>query len=173
METQLADAMYDLEQITIRAPGDGYITNLQLRPGILVGGGGSSAVMTFVINRDDQNTGVVVATFGQKNFLRIKEGNYAEVALNAYPGQIWTGRVVNTIDVSGAGQMQASGELPDEIAAGKATNFAVRIKLDDADSLRLPAGAQAQVAVYTEDVQIAGIPIMFLIRVKSWMHYLF
>ena len=26
---------------------------------------------------------------------------------------------------------------------------------------------------FTEDVQIAGIPVMFLIRAKSWMNYLF
>ena len=36
--TQLADAKYDLQQTTVIAPGDGYVTNLQLREGMLVGG---------------------------------------------------------------------------------------------------------------------------------------
>ena len=49
--------------------------------------------------------------------------------------------------------------------------FAVRIKLDRGDELRLPEGSQAQVAVYTQDMQIAGIPVMFLIRAQSWMRY--
>ncbi len=40
--TQLADAKYDLEQTTVIAPGDGYVTNLQLCDGMLVGGAGCS-----------------------------------------------------------------------------------------------------------------------------------
>ncbi len=169
---QLADAKYDLEQTTVVAPDDGYVTNLQLRPGMLVGGAGSSAVMTFVVKRPQNNTGVVVATFGQKNYLRIKQGQYAEVALNGYPGEVFTGRVENTIDVSGAGQLTASGILPTELATGAPAEFAVRIKLDDGENLRLPGGSRAQVAVYTEDFQIAGIPVMFVIRTQSWLRYL-
>ena len=169
---QLADARYDLEQTTVVAPDDGFVTNLQLRPGMLVGGPGSAAVMTFVVERVQHNTGVVVAVFGQKNYLRIKTGQYAEVALNGYPGEIFTGRVENTIDVSGAGQLSASGVLPSDFASGPATEFAVRIKLDDGDDLRLPGGSRAQVAVYTEDIQIAGIPVMFVIRTQSWLRYL-
>ncbi len=173
LETQLSDSEYDLKQTTVRAPGDGFVTNLQLQPGMLIGGAGNTAVMSFVLERSEHNLGMVVASFGQKNYLRIKAGNYAEIALHAYPGQIFTGRVVNTIDVSGAGQLMASGDLPSQLIDGSSTNFAVRIKLDDADELRLPAGSQAMAAVYTEDVQIAGIPIMFLIRAKSWMNFLF
>ena len=52
------------------------------------------------------------------------------------------------------------------------STFAVRIKLDDADTVRLPGGTQTLAAVDTEDVQIAGIPIMFRIRAQSWMRYL-
>lgn len=74
--------------------------------------------------------------------------------------------------MSGSGQLNASGQLPTALVDGKPTTFAVRIRLDD-DELRLPGGAKGQVAVYTEDMQIAGIPVMFLIRAKSWMSYLF
>ncbi len=171
-QATLASAAYDLEQTNVVAPGDGYVTNLQLEPGMLVGGAGGSSVMSFVLNRDEASQGVVVAAFPQKNYLLIKEGNYAEVAFNAYPGQIFTGHVLNTIDASGTGQLTASGILPSEIIAGKPTWYAVRIRLDEGKGLRLPGGSQAQAAVYTENVQIAGVPIMFLIRAKSWMHYL-
>jgi multidrug resistance efflux pump len=172
VQAQLADARYDLAQTTVLAPDNGFVTNLQLRPGMLVGGPGSVAVMTYVIERQQNNTGVVVALFGQKNYLRIKQGQYAEVALNGYPGEIFTGRVENTIDVSGAGQLTASGVLPTDLASGPPTEFAVRVKLDDSEELRLPGGSRAQVAVYTEDVQIAGIPVMFVIRAQSWLRYL-
>lgn len=170
-ETQLADAKYDLEQTTVIAPGDGYVTNLQLQSGALVGGG-SGAVMSFILDQSDRTRGVVVASFDQKNFLRVKPGMYAEVAMYGYPGEILTGRVINAIDVSGDGQLPANGTLPNTICGGKSTEFAVRIKLDRGDELRIPGGSQAEVAVYTEHVQIAGIPIMFVIRAKSWLRYL-
>jgi multidrug resistance efflux pump len=172
VETQLADAQYDLEQTTIYAPGDGFVTNLQLRPGMLVGGTATGAIMSFVLNHNDDTRGIVVATFSQKNYLRINPGQYAEVALNTYPGEIFTGRVVNAIDISGAGQLTASGEIPTDLGGNPPTQFAVRIKLDQGDQLRLPGGSQALAAVYTEDMQIAGIPVMFLIRAQSWLRYL-
>lgn len=170
-ETQLTDAQYDLAQTTVVAPADGYVTNLQLREGALVGGM-SGAVMSFVVDSPQQDNGIVVAAFNQKNYLRIKEGQYCEVALHGYPGSIFTGRVVNTIDMSGAGQLAASGVLPENLGSRAPAKFAVRIQLDEADDLRLPGGSQAQVAVYTDNVQIAGIPIMFLIRTQSWLRYL-
>ncbi len=169
-ETQLADAKYDLSQTTVVAPEDGYVTNMQLHPGMAVGGA-TGAVMTFVLDNNQQNEGIVVAAFNQKNFLRIKEGQYCEVALFGYPGEIFTGRVVNAIDITGAGQLQASGVLPSDLGSKTPAQFAVRIKLDD-EGLRVPGGSQAQVAVYTESVQIAGIPIMFVIRAQSWIRYL-
>ena len=170
IESQLAAAEYDLSQTTVYAPGDGFVTNLQLRPGMIVSGA-SASVMSFILGNSESSRGIVVATFNQKNFLRIKPGCYAEVALFGYPGEIMTGRVVNTIDVSGDGQLQASGVLPTDLGSGPPTQFAVRIKLDRGDELRMPGGSQALVAVYTSDVQIAGIPIMFLIRANSWMRY--
>lgn len=93
------------------------------------------------------------------------------MALYGYPGQIFTGRVLNTIDVSGAGQLSASGILPSDLGGMQPAMFVAKIKLNDSDQLRLPGGSQAEVAVYTEDVQIAGIPVMFLIRAQSWMRY--
>lgn len=170
--TQLSDAQYDLAQTKIYAPGDGYVTNLQLREGMLVGGAGSGAIMSFVLESGNTTRGVIVAAFNQKNFLRLKPGQYAEVALHGYPGQIFTGRVLNAIDVSGAGQLTASGILPSDLGGSQPTMFAARIKLDNSEDLRLPGGSQAQVAVYTEDLQIAGIPVMFLIRAQSWMRFL-
>jgi multidrug resistance efflux pump len=170
-KSSLADARYDLEQTTVLAPADGYVTNVQVRRGLLVSAS-SGPVMTFVRDATASSDGIVVATFAEKNYLRIQPGQYAEVAMDGYPGEILTGRVINTIDVSGAGQLDATGRLPTAIVNETPTQFAVRIQLDDSDR-RLPGGAQGQAAIFTEDVQIAGIPVMFLIRAKSWMNYLF
>ena len=132
----------------------------------------SGPVMTFIRDKPESGEGIVVATYDEKNFLHIKAGQYAEVAMDGYPGEILTGKAINTIDVSGVGQLDATGRLPSALVDGTPTRFAVRVQLDDS-SRRIPGGARGQVAIYTENVQIAGIPVMFLIRAKSWMNYLF
>lgn len=83
----------------------------------------------------------------------------------------WGG--LTTIDASGAGQMTASGELPEGLDMTGPSKFAARIKLEDGSSYRLPAGIQGRAAVYTDHAQIAGIPVMFVVRVQIWLHYIF
>jgi membrane fusion protein (multidrug efflux system) len=128
--------------------------------------------MPFVCDRDERNLGVVVATFMQGPYLRINPGDYAEVVFPMYPGQMFPGKVLTTIDIASEGQLSASGLFPDADAPGTA-RFAVRIKLDDAEKLRLPAGTQGNAAIYTGNVQVAGIIRMALMRVTSWTNYLF
>ena len=127
--------------------------------------------MDFALDPHEATHGILVASFGQKNFLKIKKGQYAEVALNGYPGRIFKARVLSKIDVSGAGQLTERGIVPTELLESEATSFAVRVRLDDRDGLRLPPGSQGQVAIYTEEMQISGIVVMFIIRTQSWLHY--
>lgn len=53
------------------------------------------------------------------------------------------------------------------------TRFPARIKLDDSEDLRISAGSQGYAAVYTDQVQVAGVTMMVLLRMKSWLGYLF
>jgi multidrug resistance efflux pump len=167
---QLEQAKYNLAEATVRAPCDGYVTNLQLVPGAIVSA--AASVMPFVCDRDETNRGVVVASFMQGPFLQIKPGDYAEVVLPMYPGQVFPGKVLTTIDLASEGQLTATGLFPG-IDAPHNARFAVRIRLDDAENLRLPAGTQGSAAVFTGNVQIAGVIRMAVMRVTSWMNYLF
>ena len=45
--------------------------------------------------------------------------------------------------------------------------------LDDAEGLRLPAGTQGDAAVYSGNVQIAGVIRMAVMRMTSWTNYLY
>ena len=166
---QLAQAEYNLAEAVVRAPCDGYVTNLVLEPGTIISG--AKSVMPFVCNRDERNRGVVVASFIQAPYLQISQGDYAEVVFPMYPGQVFPGRVITTIDVASEGQLSPTGLVPDS-GRTPAARFAVRIRLDD-DGLRLPAGAQGSAAVYTGNVQVAGIIRMALMRIASWTNYLF
>lgn len=167
---QLAQAKYNLEESVVRAPCDGFVTNLQLEPGAIVSA--AASVMPFVCERDERNRGVVVASFIQGPYLQIKPGDYAEVVFPMYPGRVFPGKVMTTIDVASEGQLSASGLFP---GVGNPNNarFAVRIRLDNAETLRLPAGTQGSAAVYTGTVQIAGIIRMAVMRAASWTNYLF
>lgn len=167
---QLDEAKYNLDEATVRAPCDGYVTNLQLLPGTVVSA--AAAVMPFVCNRDESNRGVVVATFMQGPYLAIKPGAYAEVVFPMYPGQVFPGKVLTTIDLASEGQLTATGLFPG-IDTPHNARFAVRIKLDDANDLRLPAGTQGSAAVFSGRVQIAGVIRMAMIRANSWLNYLF
>jgi len=167
---QLDQAKYDLNEATVRAPCDGYVTNLQLVPGAVVSA--AAAVMPFVCDRDDSNRGVVVATFMQGPYLAIRPGAYAEVVFPMYPGQVFAGKVLTTIDLAAEGQLVATGLFPG-IDAPHNARFTVRIKLDDGDDLRLPAGTQGSAAVFSGRVQIAGVIRMAVIRANSWLNYLF
>ncbi len=92
----------------------------------------------------------------RQHYLLIKPGQYAEVDPNCYPGQVLTGKVETTIDITGAGQLSASGSLPVQLGQ-REVPFAIRIRLDDS-SLRLPSGINGSAAVYTEHVPIALFP---------------
>jgi multidrug resistance efflux pump len=170
VQQQLAQATYNLEESVVRAPCSGYVTNLQLETGAIVSA--AASVMPFVCDRDERNQGVVVASFMQAGFIHISPGDYAEVVFPMYPGEVFAGKVITAIDATSEGQLTATGLLPGTSTSGEA-RFPVRIHLDKSDDLRLPAGTQGIAAVYTGNVQVAGIIRMALMRLTSWTNYLF
>jgi len=167
---QLAAATYNLDESIVRAPCDGYAVNLQLVPGAIVSA--AASVLPFVCDRDQANLGMVVASFMQGPYLQIRPGEYAEVIFPMYPGRVFPGIVVSTIDIASEGQLTATGLFPGIGSPGN-TRFAVRIRLDDAEGRRLPAGMQGDAAIYSGSVQIAGVLRMALMRMTSWTNYLY
>ena len=139
-------------------------------PGAVVSA--AASVLPFVCDRDETNLGMVVASFMQGPYLQIKPGEYAEVIFPMYPGRVFPGKVITTIDVASEGQLTATGLFPGIGNPGNA-RFAVRIRLDDAEGLRLPAGTQGDAAVYSGNVQIAGVIRMAVMRMTSWTNYLY
>jgi hypothetical protein len=107
---QLAAAKYNLDESVVRAPCSGYAVNLQLVPGAVVSA--AASVLPFVCDRDEANQGMVVASFMQGPYLRIKPGEYAEVIFPMYPGRVFPGKVVTTIDIASEGQLTATGLFP-------------------------------------------------------------
>jgi multidrug resistance efflux pump len=167
LEGDLHNAEYNLDQTTVRTPTAGYVTQLFLRPGMMAA---SSPTMIF-IHADDQVFG---AAFPQTKVQRLLPGEEAEIAFAAVPGRVFQGKVDVMSDAVSQGQLQASGSLLDPEDRAKTPGLAlVRINIiDDLSAYQLPAGATAQVAVYSDHWRAVAIIRRILLRMKSWMNYL-
>ena len=105
IQAQLDLARYYLDNTLMVAPEDGHIINLQVRPGMVAGIVRFGAIASFIC--DDGR--YLLADYFQENLKYVKPGQPVEVALDLYPGQIFTGKVEAIWQASGAGQMLPSG----------------------------------------------------------------
>ncbi|STL19569.1 HlyD-family secretion protein [Escherichia coli] len=85
LRAQLTEAKYNLEQTVIRAPSNGYVTQVLIRPGTYAAALPLRPVMVFIPEQKRQ----IVAQFRQNSLLRLKPGDDAEVVFNALPGQVF------------------------------------------------------------------------------------
>ena len=130
---QLAAAKYNLDQSVVHAPCDGYAVNMQIEPGAVVGA--AASVLPLVCDRDERNLGMVVATFMQGPYLQIKPGEYAEVVFPMYPGRVFPGKVVTTIDVASEGRLTGGMFIFRALATPATRDLRFIIQLDDAEGL--------------------------------------
>ena len=107
IQAELDQARYYLDNTLMVAPEDGYIMNLQVRPGMVAGDVRFGAIASFICDADRY----LLANYFQENLKYVKPGQAVEVALDLYPGQILPGKVAAIWQGSGAGQMLPSGTL--------------------------------------------------------------
>jgi multidrug resistance efflux pump len=172
LQAELDDAKFDLDQTVVRAPADGFVTQVALRPGVYAVPLPLRPAMTFV-NTDpkDQALG---AAFQQNALQRVKAGDEAEIAFQAVPGRVFKGKVRIVIDAIAAGQMQANGTLQDFGAStGESRGMALIDIVDDISGYQIPVGAAASVAIYTEHVPELSLLRKILLRMHSWQNYIF
>ena len=107
LRAQLTEAKYNLEQTVIRAPSNGYVTQVLIRPGTYAAALPLRPVMVFIPEQKRQ----IVAQFRQNSLLRLKPGDDAEVVFNALPGQVFHGKLTSILPVVPGGSYQAQGVL--------------------------------------------------------------
>lgn len=169
LNAQLDNAKWQLEQTVVRAPYDGQVVNLQLRPGNRVTNMPVAAAMTFISHEISE----VVASFSQSSIRRIEVGNPVEVIFTFNPGHVHAGKVTHVIEASASAQLTASGQLPTITGRPATDRWVVRVALDDPEvATALPHGAAGTIAVYTS----AGKPVHVIskvsMRMQAWMGYL-
>lgn len=165
---QLDNARWDLSQTTVRAPGNGTMVNVMLRPGFFVAGMPFNEVMTFVDSEYQ-----IFALFGQNELHQVEAGNEAEITLDTYPGRVIKAHVDSIIWAQGQGQLDASGDLPRTNFVAPPGRFPVKLVVGDHDKdVFLAAGARGAAAIYTEHVAMIHIIRKVLLRVSSYLDYI-
>ena len=172
IQAELDQALYYLDNTRMVAPEDGYLINLQVRPGMIAGDIRFGAIASFICDADRY----LLANFFQENLKYVKPGQVVEAAIDLYPGQIFPGKVLAIWRGSGAGQMLPSGTLPNfhytpaELPQGQ---FAVAITLDDPDQTKFPIGTQGRAAIYTSPKSAFIVLRKIAIRGYSWYNWLY
>jgi multidrug resistance efflux pump len=165
LHAQLEGAKWNLDKTTVRAPADGYVTNLTLRKGARVTT--QSPVMAFI----DTSDTLFVAEIAQIYARYIQTGQPAEVTFKAFPGKVFSGRVEAVLQAISTGQAPTTGlaAMPAQIEAAP---FIVRLRLDDKDvTPRLPAGTTAVAAVFTDRVTASHVIRKVLLRQTAILNY--
>jgi RND family efflux transporter MFP subunit len=169
LEAQLRAAQWQLDETVVRAPGSGYVFNLQVRPGTYVTNMPLAASMTFISNELRE----VLASFSQSAGRHVQAGDLAEVVFSHVPGRVFSGKVSAVMNATGTAQLAPSGELPVLTGQPSAGRYPFRVALEDEDADALiPQGASGMVAVYTQRGKPLHIITKVVMRMQAWLGYL-
>jgi len=169
IKAELENARWELSQTTTYAPANGWVINLQLRPGSFAVPLPAMVAMTFV---EDEYQ--VVALYNQNELHQVEPGNRAELTLRTLPGKIIKAKVNSIIWAQGQGQVPLSGTLPQTgpqpLPPGR---FAVKLDVDEKyrDDF-FAAGATGEAAIYTNHMAVLHVIRMVILRVGAKLNYI-
>jgi RND family efflux transporter MFP subunit len=167
LKAQIEGAKWNLDKTVVRAPADGYVTNLALRKGARVANLPLSPVMAFI----DTSDTVIGVEIQQIDARYIKPGQPVELTFKFMPGRVYAGKVDSVLQSIASGQVQTSGlaVTPKQI---QSQPFVVRVRLDDTKFANgLPAGATGTAAIYTEHIKVAHIIRKVVLRQVAILNY--
>lgn len=167
LSAQLDNAQWSLDKTIVRAPADGYVTNVALRKGARVSNLSASPVMAFI----DSSATHVAVEIDQIDARYVEPGQVVEIAFKFTPGQVFSGKVESVLQAVATGQAQVSGEAvaPKGIVTAP---FVVRVALNGAEvAKRLPAGATGTAAIFTDHVKVSHLIRRVLLRQVAILDY--
>jgi len=167
LKGQLEGAQWNLDKTVVKAPADGYVTNLALRKGARVANLPLSPVMAFI----DTSGTIIGVEINQIDARYVEPGQEVEITFKFAPGHIYSGKVESVLQAVATGQTQTSGTavMPKAV---ETVPFVVRVKLDDsAVAQRLPAGSTGTAAIYTEHLKPTHMVRRVLLRQVAIINY--
>jgi RND family efflux transporter MFP subunit len=168
LEAELENAKWNLRETTIRAPVDGFVTTLGLRPGQRVVTFPLQPAMTFI----DTSRTVLGLQIQQIYKRHLKVGQPVEIALKTRPGLIYTGKIKAIVRATSGSQVLTSGTvMPSQRIT--AEPFWVRVDLDDKEAEKsLSAGAAGTAAIYTTSATMTHLIRKVMIRMESYLNFI-
>jgi multidrug resistance efflux pump len=168
---QLDNANWELDETVVRAPSDGVVVGLSLRPGQRVTNLPVRSWVAFV-GKDEYRLAVGIP---QSRVRHVRPGQEVEVALRLVPGKILKGSVLETVRINPSAQLPPSGIVPPAPTPADPTlPFAVIIDLevDGLGLAKVPGGAVGTAAIYTDSVAATHIIRRVMIRMEAWLNYI-
>jgi multidrug resistance efflux pump len=167
IQSQLEDAKWQLDQTTIRAPGNGYVTAMALAAGDRATQ--ARAVMSFIIT--DEIT--LIGMFSPNGFQTIKPGAPVKLVFDNDPGRIHRATILAIPLGVGQGQVAVSGTLARVGSIGGANAFPAQISLpEDMDREHLRLGMPGTATVFADNAGVIGLIMSILVWVSSYTAYL-
>lgn len=167
VEQALAQARWALEQTVVRAPSDGIVTGLSLRPGnratTLQG------AINFVVPADR----ILVASLPQSSFANVSVGDTMRVALGTGPGQEFAAPITAIPPGTGEGVLDTRSGLPSLRELGGASEYIVVMDVPDTmppEIVRL--GASGTALIITEEAGAIAALAEILFWVTKALNYL-
>ncbi|MEH6519506.1 MAG: efflux RND transporter periplasmic adaptor subunit [Halioglobus sp.] len=167
---QLRNARWELERTVVRAPGDGRVVALSLRPGQRVANLPLRSWVAFV----DSSAVRMAVGIPQSRLRYVQPGQKAEVVMRMFPGRTLSATVVDIYKVNPAAQLQPSGLIPPAPSmADPALPYGVTLELDDPsiDLVEIPGGAVGTAAIYTDSVAGTHVIRKVMMRMEAWMNF--
>ena len=143
-EGVLQKVQLDLMYAVITAPSDGYLGKKTIQQGQYIQKG---QTIGFIVDMEQGKW--IEANFEETQIADIKEGQVAEISIDAYPGEVFHGKIESLSPATGS----QFSLLPPDNATGNfvkiTQRFTVRIQLTDEMNAiqKLKAGMNAEVSV--------------------------
>jgi multidrug resistance efflux pump len=165
---ELSIAEYNLENTVIKAPADGNVSIVSLRPGQRVDP--SAVALNFISNNEIWISGA----FNQNGMRLMVPGQQAMVSFDAAPGIIYHTEIAEIPAAAVQGQVtpEDSADPFDAISSAKAM-YPVRITFpSEAPKELARPGGVAQVTVFTDEGNPINALAKLLIWISTWANYL-
>ena len=160
-QSQVALAQDALEKTVLRAPMAGRITGLKAEKGETAIAGQTNIAGAVLMVISDMSEMLAESKISELEVAKLHPGQPAEVQVDAIPGMVFQGRVLNVATSSDRG--------PNQVVSNnqEAQNYKVRVQLtgsrEDLDRLR--PGMSARVAVLAREVkQVVTVPLQAILE---------
>ncbi len=167
IEAQLDNAKWELEQTTVRAPGDGVVSVMALAVGDRALQARSA--LSFIVTDDI----TLIGMFSPNGFETVRPDAAVKIVFDNHPGRIFHAKVVEIPRGVGEGQVAVSGTLARVGAIGGTKSYPAVISIPDGiDRAQLRVGMPGTAIVFAANAGVIGLLMSILVWISSYTAYL-